>query len=340
MLKPFFNTSFFWFMSFLMLGSTTLSSAQTSSFPRSSSLRFRPDGTFKILGFGDVHWNKMNEKDQKTLQAMETIVASEIPDFVIYTGDNCLSSTYPDVRLGYQQLTQPVVKRNIPWAATLGNHDAEYGGLTRKKVYECQLGLPGSLSKMGPSSIYGYGNFILPVMSHDGKKIAALLYVLDSNSYVTTNGKQIYNWIHHDQVEWYRQASAYYKKYNHGKDLPSYMFFHIPLPEYNFYWQNCKPVGERYEDPCVSPVNSGLYAALLENRNIKGVFVGHDHINDYIAQNEGIWMGYVRGISYNTYGKEGFLHGSRLIQLSEGTPSFDTWLRLEDNTVINKIHCE
>ena len=73
---------------------------------------------------------------------------------------------------------------------------------------------------------------------------------------------------------------------------------------------------------------------------IKGVFVGHDHINDYIAQNEGIWMGYVRGISYNTYGKEGYAHGSRVIQLTEGTASFDTWLRLEDRSVTNKIHCK
>ena len=60
----------------------------------------------------------MNAEDQKTLQAMETVFGAEIPDLVIYTGDNCLSDTYSDIREGYKQLTMPVVKRNIPLAAT------------------------------------------------------------------------------------------------------------------------------------------------------------------------------------------------------------------------------
>ena len=178
-------------------------------------------------------------------------------------------------------------------------------------------------------------------MTHNGKKIAAVLFIFDSNSYTfLARSDRANDWIHHDQINWYRQASALYREYNQGQNLPAYAFFHIPLPEYNYYWQQCHPIGEKNETPCNPRVNSGLYAAFLENKNIKGVFVGHDHINDYIAQNEGIWMGYVRGISYHTYGKEGYAHGSRVIQLTEGTASFDTWLRLEDNSVINKIHCE
>ena len=263
MFKSFIHTSLFILLPIVTLSSTTFA----FTFPKKSSLKFHPDGTFKILGIGDVHWNKMSDKDQKTLQAMETIVGEETPDLVIYTGDNCLSDKYADIRQGYQQLTEPVIKRHIPWAATLGNHDAEYGGLTRKRVYECLLNLPGGLSQMGPSTIFGYGNYVLPIMTHDGKKIAALLYVLDSNSYVTCGGKKVYDWIHHDQIEWYRQASAFYRKYNHGENLPAYAFFHIPLPEYNDYWKQGKPVGEKNEDPCISPVNSGLYAAFLENKN-------------------------------------------------------------------------
>ncbi len=308
--------------------------------PLESQLKFRKNGSFKIVAFGDVHWNRMSDKDKETLRVMDSILETEKPDLVIYTGDNCLSDKLDAVREGYQQLTEPVVRRGIPWAATLGNHDAEYGGLTRKDVYKSMLGLPGNLSVLGPEDIHGYGNYVLPVMSKNGKKIQALLYVLDSNSYATTHGAQIYDWIHQNQVQWYRQTSEYYKQLNNGKNFPSYAFFHIPLQEYNNFYSKGTVIGVKNEDVCCSPVNSGLFSSFIENGDIKAVFVGHDHVNDYIAGYEGLWLGYVRGISFNTYGKDGFAKGSRIIELKEGDRSFDTWLRLDGGDVINKVFCE
>ncbi len=308
--------------------------------PLNSQLRFNADGTFKILAFGDVHWDKATEKDKATLRAMETIVEAEQPDFVIYTGDNCVSDELGDVKQGYLDLTEPVIRRKIPWAATLGNHDAERGGISRRDVFSSMLGLPGNLSRLGPSDIHGYGNFILPIMDPLGKERAALVYVLDSNAYFKRAGLETYDWIHQDQIQWYRHCSETYRKENGGHYLPSYAFCHIPLPEFAWVHTNRTTVGVKQEDVCSSAINGGLAATILDHRDIKALFCGHDHVNDFISSFDGLWLGYVRGIGYNTYGKDNYARGSRVILLKQGTSSFDTWLRLENGQVVNRVHCD
>jgi hypothetical protein len=64
--------------------------------------------------------------------------------------------------------------------------------------------------------------------------------------------------------------------------------------------------------------------------DVMGTFAGHDHLNDYIGELHGIRLGYGRATGYNTYGKEGFPRGARVIQLFEGERRFDTWIRLDE----------
>ncbi len=316
------------------------STAATIAYPTNSPLKFRADGTFKVVCFGDVHWNGFEDKDKQTLKVMDSIVEAEKPDFVMFTGDNSLNDHLNKVREGYAQMSEPAVRRNIPWAATLGNHDGEWGGLKRREVQACSVGLPGSLSQVGPESLHGASNFLLPVMDKDNQKPSAIFYIFDSNSYFKDGIYDCYDWIHADQVQWYRDASTHYLAANHGQPLPGYAFFHIPIPEFDLAWHQGTKLGVKQESVCASEVNGGLWAAMLERRDIKGVFCGHDHVNDFIAGYSGIWLGYVRGISYHTYGKEGFPKGARVIQLTQGAEAFDTWLRLEDGSVANRIRCE
>ncbi|MNC34498.1 hypothetical protein D3C75_829330 [compost metagenome] len=67
-----------------------------------------------------------------------------------------------------------------------------------------------------------------------------------------------------------------------------------------------------------------------------GVFVGHDHVNDYWGELHGIRLCYGRASGHNTYGREGFPRGARMIRLYEGERRLDTWLRLEDGTKVTK----
>jgi hypothetical protein len=114
------------------------------------------------------------------------------------------------------------------------------------------------------------------------------------------------------------------------------MFFHIPLHEFRTMYENDafkaqhpelglfpqhEVTGERNEDECPGPFNSGLFSALLERGDVKGVFVGHDHVNNYVGNYFGIMLGYSANTGFGTYGLGGAdndrLRGARVFVLNE-----------------------
>ncbi|MFA7692161.1 MAG: metallophosphoesterase family protein [Candidatus Hydrogenedentales bacterium] len=299
-------------------------------------LRFKEDGTFRIVQFADVHWTVGNAEDKESLQLMRDVLDAETPDLVVYTGDNTTGGAILPSR-GLRQVTEASVERNLPWAAVFGNHDDE-GPASRAKLMELMQTLPGCLAQAGPKDIDGVSNYILSVASSkDAAKPAALLYYIDSLSYMTYQGESKYNHIQPAQVEWYRNESTRLREANGGTALPALAFFHIPLPEYNQVWESGKSIGVKQEDVCNSPVNSGLFDVMVEMGDVMGVFCGHDHTNDYIGELEGIYLAYGRGSGYGTYGKEGFSRGARVIELVEGERAFKTWLRLRTGEKVEQL---
>ena len=78
------------------------------------------------------------------------------------------------------------------------------------------------------------------------------------------------------------------------------MFFHIPFPEYRdayAAWEQSgfDPAigsGERREEECNATANPGMFDKILEKGATTHVFVGHDHVNDYIVEYKGVTLGY------------------------------------------------
>lgn len=71
-------------------------------------------------------------------------------------------------------------------------------------------------------------------------------------------------------------------------NTPVLLFFHIPLPEFRellLEEDEKKILGDYQEKVWHSGVNGGLYAAAIDHGNVKGMFVGHDHVNDFCFQN-------------------------------------------------------
>lgn len=101
-------------------------------------------------------------------------------------------------------------------------------------------------------------------------------------------------------------------------------------------WNSRVCYGNKYEPVCCAQVNSGLFAALLEMGDVMGTFCGHDHVNDFHGRYQGIRLCYGRSSGHSTYGREGMLRGGRVIQMREGEREFNTWLRLEDGSVVNE----
>jgi len=296
-------------------------------------LRFSDSGTFKIAQFTDTHY-RTDKLDiaKESVRLIEEIIDTEKPQLVVYTGDIVVRG---DIYQGWDDILAPSINSQTPWAVVLGNHDDE-GGVSRQKIIDHIKDKPYSVTEPGPENIQGVGNYVLKIL--DGEKPAVLLYCLDSNAYSTIKGVGRYGWFGADQIQWYRDQSAELTRKNGGTPLPSLAFFHIPLNEYGeMVHFKGKMIGDRKEDECPGAANSGMFLAMLESRDVMGVFVGHDHVNDYVGLWKNVALGYGRfSGTKTTYVKEP--HGSRIIELSpSGGRSFKTWIRLRGGEKIHEI---
>lgn len=298
---------------------------------KNKDLKYKPDGTFKIVQFADMHWQKSDANDLRTGQLMREILDIEKPDLVVLTGDNIAGSGCDDCKRAILDCSKPMVEREIPWAAVFGNHDDE-GAMKKEAQIELMKTIPYCLTEAGPKDIDGVSNYYLNIFGSKSNKAKNTLYFIDSLSY---GPKDIegYAWITRKQINWYVETAAKIEKEN-GEKLPALAFFHIPVPEFDLVF-NDDSIGVKQERVCCPKINSGFFAAMLEAGDIMGVFVGHDHTNDYEGSLYGIRLCYGRGTGYNTYGKEGFPRGGKVIVLNEGKKDFQTWVRVENGVKID-----
>ncbi len=299
-------------------------------------LKFNSNYKFKIVQFTDIHWKYGNPASDKAGERMAEVLDAEKPDLVVFTGDLIFAKP---AREGLDKALEATVARGIPFAVTWGNHDDEQD-LNRKELSEYVATKAGNLTST-TEGISGETNYTLTIKSADGKRDAAVLYIFDSNSYSPIKKVKGYDWIKHDQVEWYRQTSKAFTAANAGKPLPALAFFHIPIPEFHEAVQNESAylVGTRKEKACAPELNTGLGAAMLEAGDVMGVFVGHDHVNDYVVDWRGILLGYGRftgGATVYHDIPEG--NGARVIELTEDSRTIKSWIRIKDGKVINEIN--
>lgn len=284
-------------------------------------LKFNADGKFKIVQFTDIHFQYDSYRSDSALAIMKTVITNEKPDLVILTGDVVCSK---NTRKAWLALSQLLIDAKVPWASTIGNHDAQYE-LTKPEIMETIVGLPYNLTENGPKDVSGNGNYVLKVQSSSSQETAALLYCLDSRmGFHPKTDLGSYEWIEFDQIEWYREQSRKFTKSNGGNPFPALAFFHIPLPEYKEVLGKSTTFGIQKETVCSPDLNSGLYTAMLESKDVMGIFVGHDHNNDYIGCLHNICLAYGNVTGRQCYGDIG--RGARVIELYEGERKFDTWI--------------
>lgn len=306
------------------------------------SLSFREDNTFTIVQFTDIHWNDGGEHDVQSKEAngrskalMERVMKEEAPDLVVFTGDVISAGNSHDPIASFREAVSVVEESCVPWAIVFGNHDTE-ATISRQQLMEVVEGYKYSVAESGPADIHGYGNYVLQVkdLHTTDEPAAAVLYFFDSGNVSCLPHVEGYDWIRRDQVNWYEQQSRLLSVHNEGTPFPALAFLHIPLPEYDEVWKQEVCYGNKYERVCCPPINTGLFAAMVEMGDVMGTFVGHDHVNDYEGTLHGIRLCYGRATGYNTYGHEDLQRGARIIRLRSGEREFESWLRLADGSVI------
>lgn len=297
-------------------------------------LSFKKDGTFKIVQFTDMHYKHGDPKSDTTLMLIPRILDTEKPDMVIFTGDIVTGA----VQEGWDAITKFVIDRKIPFAVTLGNHDHEQG-ITREEIADIVTSYPFNINRLSGASPGRVMDNVIPVYSSlKPLKEAALIYCFDTGAYSTIDGVGGYDWMTTKQIEWYREQSLHYTVKNNFHPLPALAYFHIPLPEYKFAFDDEKNIryGERKEDECPPGLNSGMFFSMKEMGDIMGTFVGHDHVNDYIVNYHGIALTYGHFSGWKTtYTPE--INGARIVVLKEGKREFDTWLHQLDGNIKHKV---
>lgn len=279
------------------------------------------EGKFKICQFTDFHWDESSPKYNETTATILSVLSLEKPALAVLSGDVVTSD--PALK-GWKSIIRLFEDAKMPFVVTLGNHDGEV--TAKDSIFQLLLASPYYAGGRGLKNIQGYGNGVIPVYDSKTKKdIRALLYFIDTNDYPSEKMYGNYDWIHFDQIKWFRQQSERYTSANKNRPYPAIVYLHIPLPEYNDLVTSKTYFGSNLEGrSSSSDVNSGFFAALLDMKDVMGVFAGHDHDNDFIGIHKGVTLGYGRVTGAAAYGT--LKRGARTVELHEGKRQFDTWI--------------
>lgn len=317
-------------------------------------LQVSKDGKFKILQVADLHFStgvgkcrdpspsetgKGCEADPRTLKFLEKVLDIEKPDLVVLTGDQIFGDESPDSETSLFKAVNPFIKRKIPFAATLGNHDDE-GSISRNEMMSLISNLPYSLASNGPEEVAGFGNYVVNILPNGKSKgTSILLYFLDSHKY-SPNPKVNpgYDWLKESQIKFVEREYGSFKtqiKSSNQKHL-SMAFFHIPLPEFRNL--NQPFIGEKKEGITAPKYNTHA-RKVFGDIGVKAVSVGHDHCNDYCLQDiedpnsvdpNKIWLCYGGGVGEGGYGGYGgYIRRLRSFELDVENGEMKTWKRLE-----------
>ncbi|KAG1102397.1 hypothetical protein G6F42_017370 [Rhizopus arrhizus] len=312
--------------------------------PKMKPLSFNENGDFKILQLADLHFT--NEEgtcrdipvdmdckgDATTIEYVEKLLDREKPDFVVFSGDNINGGGVSDARAATFKFAEPVVKRRIPWAVVFGNHDDE-NDLTREELLEVMRRMPYSLTERGPVDLPGIGNYILKVFTDSTKAAthAFTMYFLDSHAYPESDDQDGFESIKSEQLDWIIQSASTFSKLSSKPNAAA--FFHIPIWDYHEESNTNKPIAKLGDarEQVSSPKKNKLSAleAFKTASDIKVTSCGHDHVNDYCLEKEGIQLCYAGGAGFGAYGAEhlGWPRRARVFMISDFGNTIQTWKR-------------
>jgi predicted MPP superfamily phosphohydrolase len=246
--------------------------------------------TLKILQLTDLHLTYgIDANDRKTFKSIEKLIKSDDFDLIVITGDMTMSIMGPSLFISLIKLMESL---KTPWTFVFGNHETDYHNYEDylRRIHNTEY----LKFKIGPMiEAGGYGNFVIEFTKNEHLFYKA--YFMDSHSerdsYTEEEGE--YGYLSTSQVEWYE---------NHVSQdtVDSVIFMHVPLRQY----MNPINYNHSFEEDKVYPqgVDTGMFDRMVQYGKTKGVFVGHDHLNDFDYLLEGILLAYGRISGYNAYG--------------------------------------
>lgn len=290
---------------------------------------FTTDEDFKVLHLTDIHITggfANKEQDKMAINAVAAMVKAENPDLVIITGD--MSFAIPTTgtinnKYAHEMFIRLMENLGVYWTVAFGNHDSEpFNYHSRQAIADMYAdeSLERCLFSQSLNGVSGEGNHVINVKNSAGE-VTQSLFVVDTHSYIHDGfiGGTIdsifwnYDSVKQDQVDWYANMIELYKPKS------SLVFFHIPPIEvknaYDEYIANGRQDtdnvewlygvdGEDNNDEVVFSSrleNQPFFDKILELGNTKAIFMGHDHLNNFVIDYKGVIFSYGYSIDYSAY---------------------------------------
>lgn len=246
--------------------------------PGQQSVSIGASGTLRIVHVSDTHYHPLQPscKDvpegqpcshRNTTTFLESVLRKEQPHLVAYTGDIIDGDSKPP-KDAMDDLYGVAITAELPWAASLGNHDEE-SFLSRDEVMQYITNMPRTKTEYGP--IAGSpGNFYIDVLAN-ATTVARLVFFDSRIDHVNLS-------INNEQVAWFENITASLPP------VPTLAFYHIPLREYQDAIDAHQPISGAMREPiCDDLPNPGVFQALQRGGVVAG-FCGHDHTNDFCVR--------------------------------------------------------
>jgi hypothetical protein len=267
------------------------------------------------------------------------------------------STKYLDV------VVTPLVKHNVSWASTYGNHDSQFN-LSREALFQEEAKYALSYTQHSPTGVSAITNYYLLLHPRKTDTPIAILWFFDSQGgapfQAAADSESIPNWVEPSIATWFTSEQAALKK-KYKKDLPSLAFVHIPPTAFITVQNSLLPnYGEESlhfpglnDDVPLAYEGTGwqdvpFMQALVDTPSLHSVYSGHDHGDAWCA-NWPIGANDTKGVSsphlcfckhtgYGGYGN--WNRGSRNLRLSfteDGSMEVDTWVRMENGEIVQSV---
>jgi hypothetical protein len=283
------------------------------------------DKEFRIMQLTDMHYYKAGILDKWEMRSIRDFCQRFQTNLIINTGDffgHRPATTAIKIATAFDK----IVGIYIPWAFAWGNHDNEMISF-KGKIHEYDQAEKGFASLThclykpsrefieqypGPSwetdteefqattgythdfenlkgfdGFYG-GNYLIRVFRSNFKTPAWHLFILNSRQHKHIPPKAL---------QWMQDCINAEKE-----KVPALCFYHVPNCEYNQIWNDGVAQGIKGETVCSEHDKGRIHNFFRQTGTVRACFVGHDHVNDYWGEKDGVRYVYGRKTGFHGYG--------------------------------------
>ena len=259
------------------------------------------------------------------------------PDLITVSGD----LAWAGQEHAYDMIGSFLDSFQIPWAFVWGNHDNQEGAEFVNKIADKYMALKHSVYEKGDAAI-GNGNYVITIK--EGEKIVEALILMDSHDrapFIDENGQEQSAWakLTPPQMAWYQaqihtlkgqgctSATAImhippygYLKAAQAAYKPSVDLKNLTLAQADGAdcWNDGyeKSCGVQYEGIACYPQDDGVLEIIKAEGLTKRIVVGHDHVNNFMIEHEGIQLIYALKTGAGCYWNP-LLNGGTVLKVSE-----------------------